>query len=899
MRYQRARELFHAACDMSKAQRADYLESACGPDHDLRNEVEALLARHETDHGALADSKAGVGLAMATPDATPAVPTRIGRYRILAKLGEGGMGTVFEAQQENPRRTVALKVVRPGMLSGPTHERFRVEAHILARLQHAGVAHIYEAGSADIGYGEQPFFAMELIRGRPLTEYCEAHKFSTRERLELLAKVCQAVQHAHQKGVVHRDLKPANILVDDAGQPKILDFGIARAIDSDVHTLRQTKAGQLVGTVPYMSPEQLGGDPDAIDTRSDVYALGVLAFELLTGRLPHNVANLSVPGAARVIMDEEAIPLRSINPKFRGDVEAIVSHALEKRKERRYQSAAELAADLRRYLDDEPITARPISTVYQLRKFAKRNKALVGGVTGIAAALILGLAGTVSFAVRARDARNAEAAQRKRAEQRLTDVRQLANALIFDIYDAIERLSGATAARKTLIDTGLTYLDSLAADAEGDLELQRELAGAYRRLGDIQGKPSDANVGDTAGAVTSYERFRDIARTILAHEPNDRRNHDLLIDAYDAILNIQRAAGNPDTTLAARQQRQAAVEAMYRQFPESEALQRDRAIGYANLARTQSETGQHRLAIKSFRRYLEYISMVIDAHPEDLTSRRNKAVILDMVGAAHAALNEMDQAAQCRREALEIIEQVVQENPDVALFYATLADIREGLAFLFLDLEQPLAALEHSDTAMAIRERAVQHDPDDARARRNLTVARHARGFALEKLGRFEAARIAFEENFETLQALLDANPSYVVLRRDLAIAQERLGRVYLELGDADRAVELVLAAVAAMEALSARDPGNAHAQRDVGLAYRLAGEIHRGIARDDQREVSDRLFHWRTAKTWYEKASKQWGAMETMETLAARDRDNFAEEREAIEECAEAIADLADQLHP
>ena len=197
------------------------------------------------------------------------------------------MGTVYEAEQDRPRRKVALKVIRPGLASPQLLRRFELEAQVLGRLQHPGIAHIYEAGMADAGYGPQPFFAMELVPGRPLTEFAEAEQLGTRERLKLMARVCDAVQHAHQKGVIHRDLKPGNILVDGQGQPKILDFGVARATDADLAvTTLQTDIGQLVGTIPYMSPEQIEADPSQLDTRSDVYALGVITYELLAGRLP-------------------------------------------------------------------------------------------------------------------------------------------------------------------------------------------------------------------------------------------------------------------------------------------------------------------------------------------------------------------------------------------------------------------------------------------------------------------------------------------------------------------------------------------------------------------------------------------------------------------------------------
>jgi len=347
--------------------------------------------------------------AAGVPRAFPAapIPARIGRYTIVRVLGEGGMGTVYEAEQDQPKRAVALKVIRAGYLSPQLLKRFEHESAVLGRLQHPGIAQVYEAGTVQDERGQPvPFFAMEFIRGVPLTEYAATKSLGTRERLDLVARICDAVYHAHQKGVIHRDLKPGNILVDESGQPKILDFGVARATDSDIQqTTLHTDIGQLIGTVPYMSPEQVGGDPDDLDTRSDVYALGVIAYELLAGRLPHDLQRKMIHEAARIIREEEPTRLSSIHRALRGDVETIVAKALEKDKVRRYQSAGDLAADIERYLNHQPIDARPATAGYLLRRFARRNRVLVGGALATMAALLLGLAGTAWKAVEAQRAR--------------------------------------------------------------------------------------------------------------------------------------------------------------------------------------------------------------------------------------------------------------------------------------------------------------------------------------------------------------------------------------------------------------------------------------------------------------------------------------------------------------
>ncbi|HEX5104557.1 MAG TPA: serine/threonine-protein kinase, partial [Pirellulaceae bacterium] len=351
-------------------------------------------------------------------ESPPELPERIGRYRILRLLGEGGMGSVFEAEQEQPRRTVALKVIRSGVLSAGMLQRFETESQALARLHHPGIAQVYEAGAADYGWGSQPYFAMEFIEGVPLDRYAGLHQLDTRQRLALMIQICEAVEHAHRRGVIHRDLKPGNILVEENGQPKILDFGLARVTDSDVQATRQTDVGQLLGTLAYMSPEQVLADPSAVDTRSDVYALGVILYELLAGKLPYAMSR-KLHEAVLTIREQDAAPLSAVSRIYRGDVETIVAKALEKDRERRYSSAAGLAADMRRYLEDQPISAKPPSTAYQLQKFARRNRALVIGVAAVFVVLIAGVLASMREAARARSAeRRALAAQQAATRDR-------------------------------------------------------------------------------------------------------------------------------------------------------------------------------------------------------------------------------------------------------------------------------------------------------------------------------------------------------------------------------------------------------------------------------------------------------------------------------------------------
>ena len=429
-RFEKRHRVFTAAVRLPAVERPAFLESECGSDAAMRAEVEAMLAQDASGGGTFdraIDAGGAQYLAGVLSDDDDALdrpphPDQLGKYRIIGVLGEGGMGVVYEAEQDNPKRRVALKVVRSAMVTRGLLQRFRHEARVLGHLRHPGIAQIYEAGSADSGAGGQPYFAMELVRGDSITAYADEHGLSADARLELLAQLCDILEYAHQKGVIHRDIKPQNILVvtDMPGssighrqtqQLKVLDFGVARATDADLNTVTlQTTMGQLVGTVPYMSPEQASGNPAEIDTRSDVYSVGVLGWELLTGRLPYDVRGKMVHEAVRVIREEEASRLSSIDRSFRGDVETILAKALEKDKDRRYQSVAEFGLDIRRHLAHEPIAARPASTFYQLRKFTRRNKVLVGGVAATLIVAVIGAFIATMFAVNA--SRTAASARR-------------------------------------------------------------------------------------------------------------------------------------------------------------------------------------------------------------------------------------------------------------------------------------------------------------------------------------------------------------------------------------------------------------------------------------------------------------------------------------------------------
>jgi tetratricopeptide (TPR) repeat protein len=476
------------------------------------------------------------------------VPDVIGRYRILRLVGEGGMGVVYEAEQDQPRRAVALKIMRPGTATPETLRRFAQESHALGRLQHPGIAQVYEAGTAESPFGPQPYFAMEFIHGETLNRYVDARQLQVRQRLDLMARICDAVHHAHQRGLIHRDLKPANILIDETGQPKVLDFGVARLTDSDVKRTQHTDLGQLVGTLSYMSPEQVLADPLELDTRSDVYALGVILYELLAGRLPYTIST-RVHEAAKTIQEDEPKRLSSVSRVYRGDLETIAAKALEKDKTRRYGSAAALAADIRRYLNNEPITARPASASYQLQKFARRHRALVTGVAAVFVALTIGIVATTREAIRAR-----------RAERHAVTAENTAQAVNEFLQNDLLAQAGAfmQAAPGVKPDPDLkvrTALDRAAARIEGKFRDQPLVEAAIRRtIGRTY-----RDLGLYKEAKQHLERSLQLRQTAAAHDSLE--TFDVLDDlAQVHVLQGEYAAAEPMVKMSVDERRRIAGE---------------------------------------------------------------------------------------------------------------------------------------------------------------------------------------------------------------------------------------------------------------------------------------------------------------------------------------------------
>ncbi len=412
------REIVGRCLELPPADREAFIDRMCGEDPALARRVRRLVAAAERadDSGflepqtivqALVEREAP-GPAL---DASGLIGRRIGRYLVQRVIGTGGMGSVYEAVQDEPRRTVALKVMRGGLFARSAQRRFEYEAAILARLRHPCIAQVYDAGTQSIAVGSESqtirYFAMELVPdARPLTAYATTHRLSVEARLRLFELVCDAVHHGHQKGIIHRDLKPGNILVDDSGHVKVIDFGVARATDNPDAT-QHTIAGQMVGTLQYMSPEQCGVESADLDIRSDVYSLGLVLYELLCDKPPYDVANVPLHEAARIIREEPPARPGHASREMRGDLETITLKALEKDRERRYESAAALREDIQRFLRGDAISARPATLMYQLRMLARRNRHVVAAALGIVLAMLIALVSSVYWLNRVKRERDA------------------------------------------------------------------------------------------------------------------------------------------------------------------------------------------------------------------------------------------------------------------------------------------------------------------------------------------------------------------------------------------------------------------------------------------------------------------------------------------------------------
>ena len=600
------------------------------------------------------------------------MPTEIGRYRILGIIASGGMGVVYEAMQEAPRRRVALKIIKVGAASEMALRRFHFEAQTLAKLSHPNIAQIYEAGTWESENGETPFFAMEYIPGaQGVVSYAQKKDLSIKDRLVLFAKICDAVHHGHQKGVIHRDLKPDNILVDNNGEPKIIDFGVARATDADLAvTTMQTTMGQLIGTLQYMSPEQCDADPEGIDTRSDVYALGVILFQLLSGNLPYDLRRQAIHEAVRVIKEERPTSMGTVNTSLKGDVDTIALKALEKDRDRRYQSAAELASDINHFLNNEPILARPLSIAYQVRLFTKKYKRTCAAVILLAISIVLGILGTTWGMVEANYQKGIAIEQRNIAEDRYEAILDISRDVIGDFYGGIVKLNAAMDVRKLVLDSSMVHLVELEETAGATPEIQSAQAKTNALLGEYYGGLTGANLGDIV---------------------KSREHHLIALDMYSTLVEGGNAEMNYNVALV--------------------------YADLAHLSRMEKEYGDSLKLLDNAKRS---IAAFIEAYPNKRIARRFETRLSTTKFDILQSLERFEEAEEEIHNLVVLRRKSATESPNQLHLQRDYANVLLRLGSVYLQKEDYTKSIEEYESALDIYLMLVEEEPENGQAPRDL-----------------------------------------------------------------------------------------------------------------------------------------------------------------------------------
>jgi tetratricopeptide (TPR) repeat protein len=743
--WERVRTLFHAAVDAPPNDRKTLLDD-CG-DPNLRAEVERLLEQHDAAAGFLERS---VWDLVETADAKWE-HVLIGPYRVVRQLGHGGMGTVFLASRDDAEfeQRVAIKLVRRGAGGESLLQRFRQERQILAALEHPNIARLLDGGTTS---GGVPYLVMEYVEGTPIDGYCRAHNLPIDARLRLFLQLCDAVQYAHRGLVIHRDIKPANVLVTADGVPKLLDFGIAKLTSAQTdHTVTRLM------TPDYASPEQLAGK--LVTTATDVYSLGLLLFELLTGKRPFEnivrTADSEPPRASSVS------GLRAI----RGDLDRILLVALDPDPNCRYASVDKFADDVRRHLDGHPVSTRGASLSYRTAKFVRRNKLFV------AAAAVAVVVAIVAFL--------AVLQQKRIAERRFEQVRSLAHAVVFDLHDAIAKLPGSTSARALLVRHALGYLDALSKESTRNTPLQMELAAAYERVGDVQGMPYRANLGDSAGALASYRKALDIAEEVRTRQPDNSATLLLIADLHDRTGWIeQRALRFRDALVHHETSRKL-----------RESLHDDLALARTWVAIADSRYQSHysaadvRGAYENAEQILDRVA-VTDANRKDVLTEQGR--VHQRLGGYFTGAREHDPArALLHHQAAErALEARAALDPNDAVAKRNFADQLVMTATLQNSVHDGAAALAGTSRALPILHALAAADADNAEAQHDLAFAYAENARANLHLHRWPEAADAAGNALAIQTRLIERDPTNREYRRDMAGLYSILSAVHAARGD-------------------------------------------------------------------------------------------------------------------
>jgi tetratricopeptide (TPR) repeat protein len=846
---QRVQSVFQAVVELPPAERAALLERECAGDAELRRYVETLLRAHDDSGELPAANPKRTG---AHVPAGELGPVFAGRYKLRQQLGEGGMGVVFVAEQTEPvQRRVALKVIRAGLDTHRLLARFEQERQALALMDHPNIAKVFDAG---VDEGQRPYFAMELVKGLPLTRYCDDARLSPRERLELFLPVCQAVQHAHQKGIIHRDLKPSNILVglyDGRAVPKVIDFGVAKATGPRLteHSV-YTEVGSIIGTLEYMSPEQAELNNLDIDTRSDIYALGVILYELLTGAVPFSRRELEKAGLAemlRVIKEKEppkpstklshsdTLPSiaaqrhmepRKLTALVRGELDWIVMKALEKDRSRRYESATGLAMDVQRYLAGEPVLAAPASQWYRLRKFVRRHRGPVLAAVVVLVTLLTGMAGTTWGLARAeeqrqlaenktkevvaeRDAKDValKAEQRARADE--TKARQQA-------FDALRSMTAEFVERKfaqgaVLTEDDRAYLRGVIAQFDafatikGDDADSREVRAEGRfRIGNMR-----CRLGELKEAEKDYDEALMVQKQLVADFPARTDFRQYLASSHNNRGNLLRATGRQKEAEKDYDQALGIRKRLADDFPSRPEFRHELGRSHNNRGDLLRETGRTKEAAEDFDQALSIFKQLaadFRARPEfrqDLAiSHNNRGVLLRATGRLKEAEEDFDQA-------LSIQKQLVADFRSRPEFRSELARTHNNRGNLLRATGRLEEAKQDHDQALSIQKQLAADFPARPEFRAELAASHNNRGVLLYTAGRLQEAEKDYDQALSIRKQLAADFRSRPEFRLEFAASHNNRGSLLQVMGRLKEAEKDFIQALSIRKQLAADFPSD------------------------------------------------------------------------------------------
>jgi serine/threonine protein kinase/tetratricopeptide (TPR) repeat protein len=913
--------IFCAAVEIAAAEdRAAYIARACGGDHELRGRVEKLVGAHfragsflegpAPSPGATGDF-ASLSAALPASAAPPERPGEvIGPYKLLEQIGEGGMGTVWVAEQQQPvRRRVALKLIKPGMDSRQVVARFEAERQALALMDHPNIAKVLDAGTTG---GGRPFFVMEYVQGVPVTQYCDELHLSIRERLELFVPVCQAVQHAHQKGVIHRDLKPSNVLVavqDGRPVPKVIDFGVAKALHTKLadRTL-YTEIGAVIGTFEYMAPEQAELSALDIDTRADVYALGVLLYELLTGSTPLTRQRVKAAALAEVlrIIKEEEPPKpstrltasqeavtslaakrrtepRRLSAELRGELDWIVMRALEKDRTRRYETANGLARDIQRHLADEPVEARPASAGYRFRKFARRNRGRVTAAAVVLLALVGGVIGTTWQAVRARQAEAAARAEwdraeaaRARADRNFQKARAAVENYLQKVADNPDLKNNPNShdLRKQLLAAALPFFEEFVREKSDDPQVRFDQGRAYFQLARVRGE-----MGEHEAAIRDYASARDIYARLAADFPAAPDYRHDLAKCYLGLGGLLKEVGKLAEAEAAWRRASAIQEKLVADFPTVPDYRSDLAKGHHNLGDLLNHSGKRAGADAEFRRALAIYETLAADFPAAPDYRNGQAASHHALGMLLRGLGKRAEAEAEFRRALAIYETLAADFPAVPEYRNRLARSLGALGGMLITLGRQAEAEAAIGQALAIQAKLVADFPAVPDYRNGLAGNYRGLGNLLRDLGRRAEAEAAYRQGLAHQEKLAAAFPAVTIYRRLLATSHYALGLLLRERGKRAEAEAAHRQGMALRETLAADFPAVPDYRIELASTY-----CNLGLLLHDRGESA-------AALDWYAKAIPLLEAALAQDSRVAYARDHL---RDAYWARANALRRLA-----